>query len=97
MKQFLTCFSVLLSLLAVAPLPATSAPVNATTLTKRGPTFGFPYGSQKVRGVNLGGWLVLEVSQRSSGGMLLVVPWLTSIHSHGLLRRSLPVQMIPGL
>ena len=25
---------------------------------------GFPYGSQKVRGVNLGGWLVLE-------------PWIT--------------------
>lgn len=24
-------------------------------------TFGFPYGFQKVRGVNLGGWLVLEV------------------------------------
>lgn len=24
-------------------------------------TPGFPYGSQKVRGVNLGGWLVLEV------------------------------------
>jgi glucan 1,3-beta-glucosidase len=23
--------------------------------------FGFPYGAQKVRGVNLGGWLVLEV------------------------------------
>lgn len=23
--------------------------------------FSFPYGSQKVRGVNLGGWLVLEV------------------------------------
>lgn len=22
---------------------------------------GFPYGSEKVRGVNLGGWLVLEV------------------------------------
>ena len=22
---------------------------------------GFPYGSQTVRGVNLGGWLVLEV------------------------------------
>jgi glucan 1,3-beta-glucosidase len=22
---------------------------------------GFPYGSKKVRGVNLGGWLVLEV------------------------------------
>ena len=24
-------------------------------------TFGFPYGTTKVRGVNLGGWLVLEV------------------------------------
>lgn len=24
-------------------------------------SLGFPYGSQKVRGVNLGGWLVLEV------------------------------------
>jgi len=24
-------------------------------------TWGFPYGSQKVRGVNIGGWLVLEV------------------------------------
>lgn len=24
-------------------------------------TPGFPYGSTKVRGVNLGGWLVLEV------------------------------------
>ncbi|PPR01920.1 hypothetical protein CVT24_001259 [Panaeolus cyanescens] len=27
-------------------------------------TYGFPYGSQKIRGVNLGGWLVLE-------------PWIT--------------------
>lgn len=27
--------------------------------------YSFPYGSQKVRGVNLGGWLVLEVSLRS--------------------------------
>jgi len=26
-----------------------------------GLTPGFPYGSSKVRGVNLGGWLVLEV------------------------------------
>ena len=24
-------------------------------------TPGFPYGTQKVRGVNLGGWLILEV------------------------------------
>lgn len=28
-----------------------------------GITPGFPYGSEKVRGVNLGGWLVLEVSK----------------------------------
>jgi hypothetical protein len=31
-------------------------------------TPGFPYGSQKVRGVNVGGWLVLEV--RFSGDKL---------------------------
>lgn len=29
-------------------------------------TLGFPYGSEKVRGVNLGGWLVLEVSFRET-------------------------------
>lgn len=23
--------------------------------------YGFPYGKEKVRGVNLGGWLVIEV------------------------------------
>ena len=27
---------------------------------------GFPYGSQPVRGVNLGGWLVLEVRYGTS-------------------------------
>lgn len=26
-----------------------------------GPALRFPYGQTKVRGVNLGGWLVLEV------------------------------------
>lgn len=26
-------------------------------------SFGFPYGTTKVRGVNLGGWLVLEVGR----------------------------------
>jgi hypothetical protein len=26
----------------------------------------FPYGSSKVRGVNLGGWLVLEVCQTTT-------------------------------
>lgn len=34
------------------------------THTKRAPALRFPYGSTKVRGVNLGGWLVLE-------------PWIT--------------------
>ena len=29
-------------------------------------TTGFPYESQKIRGVNLGGWLVLEVRRRCS-------------------------------
>jgi len=49
-------------------------------------TFGFPYGSQKVRGVNLGGWLVLEVGYDTN--LLLLVeasnplshfpkPWIT--------------------
>lgn len=28
-------------------------------------TWGFPYGSQKIRGVNLGGWLVLEVRRNA--------------------------------
>ncbi|KAG8784759.1 exo-1,3-beta-glucanase [Ceratobasidium sp. 428] len=40
-----------------------SANVNGTH-TKRAPALRFPYGSTKVRGVNLGGWLVLE-------------PWIT--------------------
>ena len=33
-------------------------------------TPGFPYGSQKVRGVNLGGWLVLEVRDHFLGVVL---------------------------
>ncbi|CAE7119219.1 unnamed protein product [Rhizoctonia solani] len=35
-----------------------------STFTKRAPALRFPFGSTKVRGVNLGGWLVLE-------------PWIT--------------------
>ena len=47
----------------------------------------FPYGSEKVRGVNIGGWLVLEV--RSScpsipaGWFLDVLLALRPAHSHG--------------
>jgi hypothetical protein len=39
-----------------------SESVNGT-LAKRAPALRFPFGSTKVRGVNLGGWLVLEVSR----------------------------------
>lgn len=35
---------------------------------------GFPYGSQKVRGVNIGGWLVLEVSKFNSNQQLAADP-----------------------
>lgn len=35
---------------------------------KRGPS-GFAWGSEKIRGVNLGGWLVLEVSTLSRNRM----------------------------
>jgi len=33
------------------------------TIKKRGPALRFDYAGTKVRGVNLGGWLVLEVCQ----------------------------------
>jgi glucan 1,3-beta-glucosidase len=36
--------------------------VFALSLVSSVSAWGFPYGSKKVRGVNLGGWLVLEVS-----------------------------------
>jgi hypothetical protein len=54
----------LLALLALTPLLPTTvqaAPLSSANVTKRAPTWPFPYGSTKVRGVNLGGWLVLEV------------------------------------
>jgi hypothetical protein len=38
---------------------------------------GFPYGSQPVRGVNLGGWLVLEVCYNTS---LHLEPRTHSLH-----------------
>ncbi|KAL5638947.1 hypothetical protein ACGC1H_003349 [Rhizoctonia solani] len=43
--------------------PESTAHTNST-VTKRAPALRFPFGSTKVRGVNLGGWLVLE-------------PWIT--------------------
>jgi glucan 1,3-beta-glucosidase len=45
---------------------------------------GFPYGAKKVRGVNLGGWLVLEARITSSSYVptrlilsLITQPWIT--------------------
>jgi hypothetical protein len=46
-------------------------------------TPGFPYGSQKVRGVNLGGWLVIEVCIFNHSHSFLFTrnvcakPWIT--------------------
>lgn len=40
-----------LTALALVAFSSTASAINP----------GFPYGSTKVRGVNLGGWLVLEV------------------------------------
>lgn len=43
---------------------SSSAPAGQMTPFKRGKTSKFDFGSEKVRGVNLGGWFVLE-------------PWIT--------------------
>ncbi|WVQ82333.1 hypothetical protein IAT38_004461 [Cryptococcus sp. DSM 104549] len=51
-----------LSALLAAPLLAQALPTAepSNRVEKRDVNVGFPYGSQKVRGVNIGGWLVLE-------------------------------------
>lgn len=41
--------------------PRADSPAANATHTKRSSGLRFPYGSTKVRGVNLGGWLLLEV------------------------------------
>lgn len=45
------------SLLALASLlaPLAALRVNATPLAERGVNVGWPYGSEKIRGVNIGG------------------------------------------
>jgi hypothetical protein len=48
MSPLLSAFTAVLCLSTLSPVFGTVAP-------------SFPYGSKKVRGVNLGGWLVLEV------------------------------------
>lgn len=46
--------------------PGSASNANATEHVKRAPAWRFPFGSTKVRGVNLGGWLLLEVCRFSS-------------------------------
>lgn len=59
-------------------------------------TPGFPYGSEKVRGVNLGGWLVLEVCTLCHECSLQCYNYL--LHSHGLLQASLTtLETVPSL
>ena len=70
MPKFLNCF-----LTAVICSTSVLSPIYAS----------FPYGSQKVRGVNLGGWLVLEVLKFFSSSLLtkkihwpwIIQPWIT--------------------
>ena len=67
-----------------------------------GLTFGFPYGSQKVRGVNLGGWLLLEVRVVPFSCLffsrLLKSEYFASMwNSLSSLRRSLTLQEIIAL
>ena len=58
----LLSISLLGSFLGVSAAPAT----NHTFAARQGVNTGFPYGQEKVRGVNLGGWLVLGTSHVSS-------------------------------
>ena len=59
------CLAALSSLVSpsMSPLPYILAIIGGLYLIPAtlALDFGFPYGSEKVRGVNLGGWLVLEV------------------------------------
>jgi len=52
--QLSAATALLFSLALAAPTPETHSQHS------RGVNVGWPYGSQKIRGVNIGGWLVLE-------------------------------------
>lgn len=99
---------VLLPLLTLLVSTASAAPTDQTNLTRRDGSvnLGFPYGDQKVRGVNLGGWLVLgessalewnrsrSVSKRAELDELVLVP-LIVIAYFRTVHHSLPVRK-PG-
>ena len=72
--------------LALAVFSSTAGAINP----------GFPYGSTKVRGVNLGGWLVLEV--RASRTLSITLGLLTRAFafSHGLRPPSLKRRVTMG-
>lgn len=50
------------SFIAVRLLLAGLASLITLRVSAAALDYGFPYGQEKIRGVNLGGWLVLEVS-----------------------------------
>lgn len=54
--------SILISLASLLLPYAIAAPTpdSYPIIPKRGVNVGWPYGSEKIRGVNIGGWLVLE-------------------------------------
>ncbi|KIJ53493.1 glycoside hydrolase family 5 protein [Sphaerobolus stellatus SS14] len=62
LTRFLTVITVACSICSATPLSSQSE--NQFYRRDNPISPGFPYGSQKIRGVNLGGWLVLE-------------PWIT--------------------
>lgn len=43
----------------VTAAPTSNSNWNQTLEARQGVNTGFPYGNEKVRGVNLGGWLLL--------------------------------------
>jgi hypothetical protein len=58
------------------PTAATTSYATSTTTSSPTPTVlpPFDYGKGKVRGVNLGGWFMMEVSAR----FLVAIPWRRS-------------------
>ena len=60
----LKLFSVLLAAAVLLSPPGDAAPVGRMAPFKRGNNLKFSFGSDAIRGVNLGGWFVLE-------------PWIT--------------------
>ena len=57
---FFKTSNVLLAAIAILFAVSNAAPSEFVTPLKRDSDTKFPFGKKKVRGVNLGGWFVLE-------------------------------------